>query len=403
MTAMTAATLDTLSGGRFRLGLGVSGPQVSEGWHGVRFDKPLGRTREYVDIVQDGAARETVRLRRRALDAAAARRSREGAPAHRPPGPRPPCPIYLAAVGPKNLELAGEVADGWLAIFFAPESAGESPRHIRPGREVRARPWPVSTSCPRCLWCSVTTSGVRRCRSAPTPRSTSAAWAAGEQELLQRPRRTHGLRGGGRRDPGPLPGQDYAGAAAAVPQELIDQTSLIGPVARVSDRLAAYAEAGVTTLSVATYHGSVDERIETLRSMVEALEMAGLAYVISWVEAVVLGLVQGLTEFLPISSSTAHLRIVPRVRRLGGPGRGLHGGHPARDDGRRAHLLPQDLWRIACALVAACAGPSCAARSTRGSGWYIIVGTIPIAVFGPGLQGPDRDRRARPQADRRRR
>src|SRR5664280_2720238 len=83
LTAMTAATLDTLSGGRFRLGIGVSGPQVSEGWHGVRFDAPLGRTREHI-------------------------------------------PIYLAAVGPKNLELAGEKADGWLAIFFSPEHSGDS-------------------------------------------------------------------------------------------------------------------------------------------------------------------------------------------------------------------------------------------------------------------------------------
>ena len=79
MTAMTAATLDTLSGGRFRLGLGVSGPQVSEGWHGVRFDKPLARTREYVEIVRLALARETVRVRRGALDAAAARRARQGA------------------------------------------------------------------------------------------------------------------------------------------------------------------------------------------------------------------------------------------------------------------------------------------------------------------------------------
>ena len=88
MTAMTAATLDTLSGGRFRLGLGVSGPQVSEGWHGVRFDKPLARTREYVEIVRMALARETRAVRRRALDAAAARRPRQGADADRAPGPR---------------------------------------------------------------------------------------------------------------------------------------------------------------------------------------------------------------------------------------------------------------------------------------------------------------------------
>ena len=124
MTAMTAATLDTLSGGRFRLGLGVSGPQVSEGWHGVRFDKPLARTREYVDIVRLALAREQV-----AYDG-------EHYTLPLPDGPgkalqltvhpvREHIPIYLAAVGPKNLELAGEIADGWLAIFFSPEYAEE--------------------------------------------------------------------------------------------------------------------------------------------------------------------------------------------------------------------------------------------------------------------------------------
>src|SRR3954468_16138696 len=120
MTAMTAATLDALSGGRFRLGLGVSGPQVSEGWHGVPFDKPLARTREYVDIVRMAIARETVRYDGQFWTLPL------------PDGPgkalrltvhpaRTDIPLYLAAVGPKNLELAGEVADGWLAIFFAPE------------------------------------------------------------------------------------------------------------------------------------------------------------------------------------------------------------------------------------------------------------------------------------------
>src|SRR6476646_4903842 len=120
MTAMTAATLDTLSKGRFLLGLGVSGPQVSEGWHGVRFAPPLARTREYVDIVRMALARQPV-----ADDG-----DHFTLPLPDGPGkslrltihpPRPDLPIYLAAVGPKNLALAGEVADGWHAIFFSPE------------------------------------------------------------------------------------------------------------------------------------------------------------------------------------------------------------------------------------------------------------------------------------------
>src|SRR5690349_8225283 len=132
-TAMTAATIDTLSGGRFRLGLGVSGPQVSEGWHGVRFAKPLARTREYVEIVKMAIARQPV-----AYDG-----EHYTLPLPDGPGkalrlgfhpPREAVPIYLAAVGPKNLELAGEIADGWLAIFFAPDAAGEYLQHIERGR-----------------------------------------------------------------------------------------------------------------------------------------------------------------------------------------------------------------------------------------------------------------------------
>src|SRR3954468_12491729 len=132
-TAMTAATLDTLSGGRFRLGLRASGPPVSEGWHGVRFEDPLGRTREYVDIVRMALRREKVAYQGRHWTLPL------------PDGPgkalrltvhrvRERLPVYLAAVGPRNLQLAGEIADGWLAIFFAPEHSGELLGHVATGR-----------------------------------------------------------------------------------------------------------------------------------------------------------------------------------------------------------------------------------------------------------------------------
>jgi F420-dependent oxidoreductase-like protein len=138
MTAMTAATLDVLSGGRFRLGLGVSGPQVSEGWHGVRFDQPLGRTREYVDIVRMALRRDRVQY------------GGEHFTLPLPDGPgkalqltvhpvRESIPIYLAAVGPKNLQLAGEIADGWLGLFFSPEHAAVSLDPIRAARAAAGR------------------------------------------------------------------------------------------------------------------------------------------------------------------------------------------------------------------------------------------------------------------------
>src|SRR3989440_10367547 len=119
MTAMTAATLDILSGGRVYLGLGLSGPQVSEGWYGVRYGDPLGRTREFVEIVRKAIAREPVEYHGRHYELPL------------PDGPgkalkliiRPirEVPIYLAAIGPRNVALAGEIADGWLPAFFVPE------------------------------------------------------------------------------------------------------------------------------------------------------------------------------------------------------------------------------------------------------------------------------------------
>src|ERR1700683_3448379 len=120
MTAMTAATIDQLSNGRMILGIGSSGPQVAEGWHGQRFGKQLQRTREYVAVVRMALARERVQFAGETLQLPL------------PDGPgkalkltispvQEQIPIYLAAIGPKNTELAGEIADGWLPTFFSPE------------------------------------------------------------------------------------------------------------------------------------------------------------------------------------------------------------------------------------------------------------------------------------------
>ncbi|HWF24556.1 MAG TPA: LLM class flavin-dependent oxidoreductase, partial [Solirubrobacteraceae bacterium] len=124
MTAMTAATIDQLSGGRMLLGLGTSGPQVAEGWHGQRFGRQLQRTREYVAVVRKALARERVEYHGETIELPL------------PDGPgkalrlmMPPVqeriPIYLAAIGPKNTALAGEIADGWLPAFFSPEHVAE--------------------------------------------------------------------------------------------------------------------------------------------------------------------------------------------------------------------------------------------------------------------------------------
>jgi F420-dependent oxidoreductase-like protein len=275
LTAMTAATLDNLSGGRFRLGLGVSGPQVSEGWHGVRFDKPLARTREYVDIVKLALSRRKV-----AYDG-------EFFTLPLPDGPGKPLvltvhptrqniPIYLAAIGPKNLELTGEIADGWLAIFFAPESSGEHLAHIAAGRAKVGRTMDGFDVVPTVP--VVIGEDVQACADAV--RAYSALYIGGMGSREKNFYNQLAVRMGYDAEAAEVQekylARDYDGAAAAVPFEFIDRTALIGPRERIQGRLQAYADAGVTTLTVATYAGTLEERLNTLRTMAEVLEASGL-------------------------------------------------------------------------------------------------------------------------------
>jgi F420-dependent oxidoreductase-like protein len=275
MTAMTAATLDTLSGGRFRLGLGVSGPQVSEGWHGVRFDKPLARTREYVAIVKTALARKKV-----AYDG-------EFFTLPLPDGPgkaltltvhpvRENIPIYLAAIGPKNLELTGEIADGWLAIFFAPEHAAEHLAAIEAGRAKVGKTlegFDVVPTVPVLIG-----DDVQACADAV--RAYAALYIGGMGSREKNFYNQLAVRMGYDAEAAEVQrlylDREYRAAAAAVPFEFIDRTSLIGPPERVQERLHAYADAGVTTLTVAAYAGSLDDRIQTLRSMADLLDASGL-------------------------------------------------------------------------------------------------------------------------------
>ena len=279
MTAMTAATLDTLSGGRFRLGLGVSGPQVSEGWHGVRFDRPLARTQEYVDIVRMALRRETLSYDGRHFRLPL------------PDGPgkaikltvhpvRADIPVYLAAVGPRNLELAGRIADGWLGIFFSPEHASVSLQPLRAGRarsvtasDVMAG-FDVVPTVPVVLG-----EDVEQCADAV--RAYTALYVGGmgsrEQNFYNALARRMGYDDAAEEVQRLFLDRRHREAAAAVPLDLIDGTALLGPRERIRERLHAYAEAGVTTLSVATYDTTFAARLHTIRTMAEILDESGLA------------------------------------------------------------------------------------------------------------------------------
>ncbi|WP_344535449.1 LLM class F420-dependent oxidoreductase [Streptomyces albiaxialis] len=277
MTAMTAATLDSLSKGRFRLGLGVSGPQVSEGWYGVKFDKPLARTREYVEIIRKAMSRE--------------RLSYEGEhwTLPLPDGPGKPIkltvhpereeiPLYIAAIGPKNLEQTGEIANGVLLVFFSPEHAEETTlKHLRAGRASAGKTMEGFDVCPTVPLAV----GDDIDALADLFRPYTALYVGGmgsrKQNFYNKLAQRMGYEKAAAEIQDKYLAGDKEGAAAAVPQELIDSTTLLGPVERLSDRMRAYAEAGVTTLSLAPAGFSLDERLASLRAGMEALERAGLA------------------------------------------------------------------------------------------------------------------------------
>jgi F420-dependent oxidoreductase-like protein len=275
MTAMTAATLDLLSAGRLRLGLGVSGPQVSEGWHGVRFDRPLARTREYVEIVEQALARQTVTHEGEFFTLPLPDGPGKALKLTIPPA-RARIPIYLAAVGPKNLELAGEIADGWLAIFFSPAHAAESLGHIEAGRCTAGRsgtPFDVAASVPVSI-------GPDVAACADPLRPYAALYVGGmgsrKQNFYNQLARRMGFEQEAALVQDLYLDRRQREAMAAVPLDFIDQTSLIGPPERIVERLHAFAEAGVTTLGVSTFAPDISSRIQTLRQVSEALEAAGL-------------------------------------------------------------------------------------------------------------------------------
>jgi F420-dependent oxidoreductase-like protein len=281
MTAMTAATIDQLSGGRMILGIGSSGPQVAEGWHGQRFARQLQRTREYVDVVRKALSRERLEYKGETLELPL------------PDGPgralkltiapvQERIPIYLAAIGPKNTTLAAEIADGWIPTLFSPEHVAEfrplleegfSKAGQRSGGEASGRDrrkgfgdFEIAPSVN-----VMVTEDAAGARDAMRPFVALYVGGMGSREknfynaLVRRygfedaAQRVQDLYLEGKRDE----------AAAALPEELIDTVSLCGPPDRVRDRLAVFRDAGVGTLMVSPMAWTFEDRLQQLRHVAE--------------------------------------------------------------------------------------------------------------------------------------
>jgi F420-dependent oxidoreductase-like protein len=242
-TAMTAATLDLLSGGRFMLGLGTSGPQVVEGWHGEPWGKPLGKTREYVEIVRAALRREVVEHHGPHYDVpySGGGATGLGKPLKLMARPlRADLPIYLAALGPKAVELAFEIADGWLPIFWSPERA----RSAFPLERARDG-FDIAPSVP-----VLVTDDVESGRDALKEYYAFYVGGMGARgknfynDLMAR----YGYEAEARAIQDAFLDRRRREAAALVPNGFVDEVALVGPVERIRDRLAAWRESGATTL-----------------------------------------------------------------------------------------------------------------------------------------------------------
>ncbi len=272
MTAMTAMTLASLSGDRFVLGLGVSGPQVIEGWHGVRFDRPLQRMREVVEIVRMVTRGERLVYHGEIYDLPLP--GGEGKALVPGARPRPNLPIYLATLGPKSLELTGELADGWLGTSFMPEHASMFFEAIATGAERVGRSL-ADLDLQVAAGVVAFSDDVERLIA---PRKPGLAFTLGAMGSRQHNYYNDVYRRAGYEDVA-IEVQDLwfkkqrEEAAARIPDELVLKTNLLGTEDMVRERIQAHRTAGVTTLRVEPDGETLNERLATLGRLVDLVTL----------------------------------------------------------------------------------------------------------------------------------
>jgi F420-dependent oxidoreductase-like protein len=268
MTAMTAATIDQISGGRMILGIGSSGPQVAEGWHGQRFARQLQRTREYVAVVRKALARERLEFHGQTLELPL------------PDGPgkalkltiapvQERIPIYLAAIGPKNTALAGEIADGWIPTLFSPEHVSELRPLLQEGANRTGRSLEGFDIAPTVN--VFVTDDLAAARDAMRPFIALYVGGMGsrEQNFYNNLVCRYGFEAQAKTIQDLYLEGKREEAMAAIPEALIDTVSLCGPKDVVRERLAVYRDAGVGTLGITPTAFTREHRLEQLRLVAE--------------------------------------------------------------------------------------------------------------------------------------
>ena len=254
MTAMTAMTLDALSGGRFRLGLGVSNPQVVEGWHGQAWGKPLVKTREYVEIVRAILKREKpleYRGEHYQIPYAGGNATGLGKPLKSILHARASLPIYLAAIGPKNVALAAEIAEGWIPVYFSPWRMKMFREWLDEGFRAAGKSGADFDIMPMVI--VAVGNDVEACRAPVKSRLALYVGGMGARgkNFYNDVARRYGYEEAAKTVQDLYLSGRKAEAEAAVPDALVDEVALVGPRERIRERLAEWKRAGVTTIQVA--------------------------------------------------------------------------------------------------------------------------------------------------------
>ena len=267
LLAMTAMSLNAMSGGRFNLGLGVSGPQVIEGWHGIRFERPIQRMRETVEIVRRAIRGERLAYKGQIYELPLP--GGEGKALRSAARPQPDIPIYLATLSPKSLEMTGEIADGWLGTSFMPEHARVFLDHLEAGAARAGR------SLARLdLQAGGVVSFSDDVERLIPPRKPGLAFSLGAMGSRRHNFYNDAYKRAGYADTAVEVQRLWLDnrrdeATARVPDELVLKTNLLGTEAMVRKRLEAYRAAGITTLRVEPAGDSLDERLATLGRLLD--------------------------------------------------------------------------------------------------------------------------------------